>query len=213
MEPVPMTRCAPSCRLATRRGMRKRQCVAPSTRVAGVSLHRSSFVERWQRSAVGKESPFSQRTPSLGRNLSMILPLIFLSAAVLPQDTLRLSLPDAVTIALRGSDEVRRANADIAVTAAQLTTSRASAFPQLRLTGAYTHVFANARARAVNQVFNQPNTYNVNANLSQTLFQGGREFAAWRAARRMRDAARLTGGEARADVTVNVLRAYLDASL
>jgi outer membrane protein TolC len=143
----------------------------------------------------------------------MILPLVFLSAAFLPQDTLRLSLPDAVTLALRGADEVRRANADVAVTAAQVTTSRASSLPQLRLTGAYTHVFANARARAVNQVFNQPNTYNVNANLSQTLFQGGREFAAWRAARRMRDAARLTAGEARADVTVNVLRAYLGASL
>ena len=143
----------------------------------------------------------------------MILPLLFLSAALLQQDTLRLSLPDAVTLTLREADEVRRANADVAVTAAQVTTSRASALPQLRLTGAYTHVFANARARAVNQVFNQPNTYNVNANLSQTLFQGGREFAAYRAARRMRDAARLTAGEARADVTVDVLRAYLGASL
>jgi outer membrane protein TolC len=143
----------------------------------------------------------------------MILPLAFLSAALLPQDTLRLSLPDAVTLALREADEVRRANADVALTAAQVTTSRASALPQLRLTGTYQHVFANARARAVNQVFNQPNTYNVNANVSQTLFQGGREFASWRAARRVRDAARLTAGEARADVTVNVLRAYLDASL
>jgi outer membrane protein TolC len=143
----------------------------------------------------------------------MILALVFLSAAFLPQDTLRLSLPDAVTLALRGADEVRRANADVALTSAQVTTSRASALPQLRLVGTYQHVFANARARAVNQVFNQPNTYNVNANLSQTLFQGGREFASWRAARRIRDAARLTAGEARADVTVNVLRAYLDASL
>ena len=143
----------------------------------------------------------------------MIFTLAFLSLAVLPQDTLRLSLPDAVTLALRDADEVKRAYADVAITEAQVTTSRASALPQLRLVGTYTHVFANARARAVNQVFNQPNTYNVNANLSQTLFQGGREFASWRAAKRVREASRLTAGETRAEVAVGVLRAYLAASL
>ena len=143
----------------------------------------------------------------------MILTLVFLSLAVLPQDTLRLSLPDAVTLALRDADEVKRAYADVAITEAQVTTSRASALPQLRLVGTYNHVFANARARAVNQVFNQPNTYNVNANLSQTLFQGGREFASWRAAKRVREASRLTAGETRAEVAVGVLRAYLAASL
>jgi outer membrane protein TolC len=143
----------------------------------------------------------------------MILPLVFLGLAVASQDTLRLSLPEAVTLALRDADEVKRANADVAITDAQVTTSRAGALPQLRLTGTYNHVFANARARAVNQVFNQPNTYNVNANLSQTLFQGGREFASWRAARRAREAARLTAGETRAEVAVGVLRAYLQASL
>ena len=143
----------------------------------------------------------------------MILSLVLLSLALVQQDTLRLSLPEAVTLALRDADEVKRAYADIAITEAQVTTSRASAFPQLRLTGTYSHVLANARARAVNQVFNQPNTYNVNANLSQTLFQGGREFASWRASRRVREAARLTAGETRAEVAVDVLRAYLAASL
>ncbi|HEY7406921.1 MAG TPA: TolC family protein [Gemmatimonadaceae bacterium] len=143
----------------------------------------------------------------------MILPLLILGLGVASQDTLRLSLPEAVTIALREADEVRRANADVSITEAQVTTSRASALPQLRLTGTYNHVLANARARAVNQVFNQPNTYNVNANLSQTLFQGGREFASWRAARRVREAARLTAGETKSEVAVGVLRAYLEASL
>ena len=143
----------------------------------------------------------------------MIFSLVFLSLALVQQDTLRLSLPEAVTLALRDADEVKRANADVAITEAQVTTSRASAFPQLRLVGTYSHVLANARARAVNQVFNQPNTYNVNANLSQTLFQGGREFASWRAARRAREASRLTAGETRAEVAVDVLRAYLAASL
>lgn len=143
----------------------------------------------------------------------MILTLAFLSLAVVQQDTVRLSLPEAVTLALRDADEVKRANANIAITEAQVTTSRAGALPQIRLTGTYNHVLANARARAVNQVFNQPNTYNVNANFSQTLFQGGREFASWRAARRVREASRLTAGETRAEVAVGVLRAYLAASL
>lgn len=143
----------------------------------------------------------------------MILTLMFLATMVATQDTLRLSLPEAVAAALRDADEVRRAQADVAVTEAQVITSRAPALPQLRLNGTYNHVFANARARAVNQVFNQPNTYNLNANLSQTLFQGGREFASWRAARRVREAARLTADETRADVAVQVLRAYLQASL
>jgi outer membrane protein len=143
----------------------------------------------------------------------MILPVVFLSLAVVQQDTLRLSLPEAVTLALRDADEVKRANADVAITEAQVTTSRAGALPQIRLTGTYNHVIANARARAVNQVFNQPNTYNVNANFSQTLFQGGREFASWRAARRVREASRLTAGETRSEVAVGVLRAYLAASL
>ncbi len=143
----------------------------------------------------------------------MILPLLVFSLSVVSQDTLRLSLPEAVTIALREADEVKRANADVSLTEAQVTTSRATALPQLRLTGTYNHVLANARARAVNQVFNQPNTYNVNANLSQTLFQGGREFASWRAARRVREAARLTAGETKSEVAVGVLRAYLEASL
>jgi outer membrane protein TolC len=143
----------------------------------------------------------------------MLTLLLFSLTVVSAQDTLRLSLPEAVTVALRDADEVRRAAADVAVTEAQVTTSRATALPQLRLTGTYNHVFANARARAVNQVFNQPNTYNVNANLSQTLFQGGREFASWRAARRVREAARLTAGETRAEIAVGVLRAYLAASL
>ncbi len=143
----------------------------------------------------------------------MILPLVFLSLTVVQQDTLRLSLPEAVTLALRDADEVKRANADVAITEAQVITSRAGALPQIRLAGTYNHVLANARARAVNQVFNQPNSYNVNANLSQTLFQGGREFASWRAARRVREASRLTAGETRAEVAVGVLRAYLAASL
>ena len=126
-------------------------------------------------------------------------------------DSLRISLADAVERALRTADETRLAAAQVEVAAAQLLTARAGALPSLRVNGSYTHQIENARAQAVGQIFNQPNTYNVNANLSQTFFQGGREFAAIRAASRLRTAARLTESEARAQVALDVQRAYVQA--
>ena len=128
-----------------------------------------------------------------------------------PGDTLRLSLGDAVSIAMRQSDEVGLAAARIDLADAQHGTSRASLLPQLRITSAYTHVYESARGNAVGSVFNQPNTYTVNANFSQTLFQGGRLISATRAADDMRRAARFDEHEERALVTVQVQRAYLQA--
>jgi outer membrane protein TolC len=132
-------------------------------------------------------------------------------AAPAATDSLPLSLPAAVDRALRSSDEARLAAAQVDVADAQVTTARAGALPQLRLNGSYTHQIENARAQAVGQIFNQPNTYNVNANLSQTFFQGGREFAAMRGASRLRSASRLTEQESRAQVALDVQRAYVQA--
>ncbi|MFN2565619.1 MAG: TolC family protein [Gemmatimonadaceae bacterium] len=126
-------------------------------------------------------------------------------------DTLRLSVEEAVTRALRSSDEAQLALAQVEVADAQLTVARASGLPQLRLNTTYSRAFKNARATAVGQVFNQPNTYNVNLNLSQTVFQGGRIAAASRAAAAVREASRLDAQEVRAAVTVDVQRAYLNA--
>jgi outer membrane protein TolC len=124
-------------------------------------------------------------------------------------DTLRLSLQDAVTIALRASDEVRLSAMQAEIADAQLGTARASALPQLRVTTGYTHGWENARGNAVGQVFNQPNTYTANLNLSQTLFQGGRIFAGIRSAGDVRSAAELDEKEVRSRTTVDVQRAYL----
>jgi outer membrane protein TolC len=132
-------------------------------------------------------------------------------AAAQSTDTLRLSIEEAVTRALRSSDEAQLALARIEVADAQVTVARASGLPQLRLNTTYTRALKNARATAVGQVFNQPNTYNVNLNLSQTVFQGGRIAAASRAASAVREASRLDAQEVRAVVTVDVQRAYLNA--
>ncbi len=153
---------------------------------------------------------------------TMVEKKILLAAALLVRatalfaqqpDTLRLSLPEAVERALGSSDEIRLAAATTDVADAQLVTARADALPQLRFSGTYSHVFESARAQAVGQIFNQPNTYNMNANLSQTIFQGGRGIAGWRAASRVREASRLTERESRSQVALDAQRRYLDALL
>jgi outer membrane protein TolC len=130
-----------------------------------------------------------------------------------PSDTLRLSIAEAVTRAVRLSDETKLSAAQLEVTEAQIVTARAAGFPQLRLNGAYTQVIENARGNIVGSVFQQPFTYSTNANISQTLFQGGRIFAGTRAAGDARQAARYDQAETRARVSVDVQRAYFQALL
>ncbi|MEP6622563.1 MAG: TolC family protein [bacterium] len=124
-------------------------------------------------------------------------------------DTLRLSLGDAVAIAMRQSDEVGIAAAQVDVADALYGSARANVMPQLRFTSSYLHVYESARGQAVGAVFNQPNTYIGTLNLSQTLFQGGRLVSASRAANEVRQGARYDEREQRAQVTIAVQRAYL----
>ncbi len=124
-------------------------------------------------------------------------------------DTLRLSLGDAVSIAMRQSDEVGIAAARVDVADALFGSARANVLPQLRLSSSYLHVYESARGQAVGSVFNQPNTYSANLNLSQTVFQGGRLVSATRAADRTREAARFDEREQRAQLTLQVERAYI----
>lgn len=128
-------------------------------------------------------------------------------------DTLPLTLQEAVTRALRVGDEARIAAARVDAAEAQIAVARANGLPQLRLSGSFSHVYENARAQAVGQIFNQPNTFNVSAALSQTLFQGGRVLAATRAASNVHAAAEMTAAEARTQIAFDVLRAYLQALL
>jgi outer membrane protein TolC len=143
--------------------------------------------------------------------LFLILLLVAAPASAQRSDSLRLSIGDAVTRALRASGESRLAAAQIEVAEAQITTARAAGLPQLRVNGSYTQVLENARATIVGSVFGQNFTYNTNANLSQTLFQGGRVFAGSRAAADVRRAARYDQAEVRAQLSVSVQRAYLQS--
>src|SRR5688572_22236472 len=146
--------------------------------------------------------------------MKKILAFLLACAAASPAaaqvgDSLPLSLDGAVGRALQVGDEVLLSRAQIELAEAQLITARASGLPQLRLNSTYNHVIENARANAVGQIFNQPNTYNTNLNFSQTVFQGGRIFAGMRAASRLRNAARFNAQEVRNQATYDVQEAYL----
>jgi len=130
-----------------------------------------------------------------------------------PPDTLHLSLEQAVTTGLRVADEVRLSAAQSDIAEAQFDIARASILPQFRISSGFTRIFENARSSAVSAVFNQPSTYSVAGNVSQTLFQGGRLLYGARAASHLAAAARLDAREQRALFTLTVQRAYLNALL
>lgn len=130
-----------------------------------------------------------------------------------PTDTLRLSLEEAVTTGLRVADEIWLSTAQADIAGAQQDAARASLLPQLRINSSFGRTFESARSAAVNPVFSTTNTYTVNSNISQTLFQGGRLVATARATSRLADASRLNAEEQRALFTVDMQRAYLGALL
>ncbi|HYC50078.1 MAG TPA: TolC family protein, partial [Gemmatimonadaceae bacterium] len=111
------------------------------------------------------------------------------------------------------ADEVRLSAAQADIAEAQFDIARATLLPQLRINSSYSRTFESARSNAVSAVFNQPNTYSVNANVSQTLFQGGRLVATARAASALAEASRLNAEERKALYTVELQRAYLGALL
>jgi len=150
--------------------------------------------------------------------LSGVLQLVVPAPAVAQaraatNDTIRLSLEDAISTGLRVADEVRLSGAQAEAADAQLDLARSALIPQIRLQSAYTHTFASARSSAVSSVFNQPNTYSASANVSQTIFQGGKLISTARAASALANAADLDVREQRALLTVNLQRAYLNALL
>jgi outer membrane protein TolC len=127
-------------------------------------------------------------------------------------DTLDLPLGQALALA-RGGEEVGLATRRVDAATAAVGSAKAGGMPTVRLSSTFSHVYENARAQAVGQIFNQPNTYNTNATLSVPLFQGGRTRNATRAAVRLRDAATAEVTGAELDVSLQTLDAYLAAQL
>ncbi|HEX8321524.1 TolC family protein [Longimicrobium sp.] len=127
-------------------------------------------------------------------------------------DTLDLPLEQALRLAGQG-EEVGLAAGRLDVASAAVGSARAAQLPALRLNSNFSHVFENARAQAVGQIFNQPNTYGANLNLSVPLYQGGRGVQGIRAASRQREAAAADLEATQTDVQLLTLQAYLRAQL
>lgn len=127
-------------------------------------------------------------------------------------DTLELPLGRALQLAREG-EEVGLATRRLDAATAAVGSARAAGMPTVRLSSTFSHVYENARAQAVGQIFNQPNTYNTNATLSVPLFQGGRVRNQTRAAASLRDAATAEVAGAELDVSLQTLDAYLAAQL
>ena len=144
-------------------------------------------------------------------SLAAALVLSPLAGASAQTDTLPLPLEVAVSRGVTFGDEARIAEAQTDLAEAQVTVARAAGLPQLRFNTTQSHVMESARAQAVGQVFNQPNTYFTNLNLSQPVFQGGRVLAASRGASHVRAATRMDAAQVRDQVAFDVQRAYLQA--
>lgn len=146
------------------------------------------------------------------------------------QDTLRLSLHEAVATALAAGEEVQVARARRQVTEGQVIQARSGAYPQLSGGFGYTRTLAslfsgldlsgfgddengddNGENPFANLPFGRPNIWGANLNLSQPLYSGGRVSTGLRVARLAREAADLDILEAEADVTHQVRTAYFQA--
>ena len=143
------------------------------------------------------------------------------AGAQTPADTLRLSLEDAVLLALDRGEEMRAARADIRDAQGRVKEATSAALPHVTGDVVYTRMFSSVFEAAIgdstfgpvfeNTPFGAPNQWNVELRASQLLFAGGKVGAGLKAARAYRRAATEQGAETEAAVIFAVKRAYFEA--
>lgn len=148
------------------------------------------------------------------------------------QDTIRLSLSNAVTRVLEQGDEIAAARALIDQAESQVTQAAAGALPNLSTNLTYNRaiktIFDNIGGPEPSEPdtgsggfadlfkdlpFGRPNSYIATLQLSQLLWAGGTVGAARDVARRFRSASRDQLDETKSDLTLQVRTAYLNAVL
>jgi outer membrane protein len=151
------------------------------------------------------------------------------AAAQVPADTVALTLQEAVTRALATNEDVQTVRTQQALAEAQITQTRAGAFPQIAGGVVYNRtlasIFDNIQFGPAPEPgddtpnplaalpFGQRNTWNASLSLTQPLYTGGRLGAALGIARNVRAAARLQVEEAEAEVALQVRSAYFQTIL
>lgn len=140
-------------------------------------------------------------------------------------DTLRLTMEQAVRRALDQGVDMRLARANVLDASGQVREALSGALPQITGSVLYTRQFASiyqglggsdtsAFSKAFqNTPFGAPNTWNVQLQATQILWEGGKVGAGLAAARSVRRIAALNQSETAAEVTYQVKQAYWNAAL
>lgn len=138
-------------------------------------------------------------------------------------DTLRLTIDDAVRIALGRSPDMRIAEAQLRVAGGQVVEAGSAALPQIEGSVTYTRTFDSVFRGAAegagdlaelfrNSPFGSVHQWDASVTGSQLIWSGGRVGAALSAARAYRRAAIAGREQASQDVARDVRRAYLEAA-
>jgi len=146
------------------------------------------------------------------------------------QDTLSLTLREAVARAVSTSEEVQTALAQRAMANAQITQARSGAYPQISGGVVYNRTLASIFDNIMlgpppepgeeappnpfaGLPFGQANTWIASLSVTQPLYTGGRVGTALGIARNVRAAADLQIEEAEADIALQVRNAYFQTVL
>jgi outer membrane protein len=147
------------------------------------------------------------------------------AVAQTPSDTLRLTLDAAVRRALDEGTAMRLARADVIDATGQYREALSGALPLITGSVVYTRQFASiyqglggSDTSSFGKLFQHtpfgaPNTWNLQLQATQVLWEGGKVGAGLAAARSVRQIATLNQAETAADVTYQVKQAYWNAVL
>jgi outer membrane protein TolC len=141
-------------------------------------------------------------------------------------DTLRLSLDQAVALAMSQGEEMRLANASVSVANGQVREAMAAALPQISGSLTYDRRFASVFQSvgpdtgivgAIAGLFKETpfasvHSWSADVTASQLLWSGGRVGSGLAAARAYRRSVRAGRDETAADIALQVERAYLEAA-
>lgn len=127
----------------------------------------------------------------------------------------RLSLPEAIDLALQQNPAILRARKDVeAATGVQIQT-RAVVYPKLRATGNYEAVEPDSvdRPNLSQFTFGTDQSWAAGIRVVQSLYEGGRLASAWRSGRLIRERSLLQYQAVLADTILAVEQAYNDVLL
>jgi outer membrane protein len=126
-----------------------------------------------------------------------------------------LSLADAVSIALKQSPAVLRAQKEVEATEGVVLQTRAVAIPKVRLTGFYTAAQESDVdiISSTNFTFGNNQNWETQIRVVQSLYAGGRINSALRASKLAREQSRLNFHTAVANTVLDVEVAYFDVLL